>query len=198
MVEVARSFDVSDDDTLVMRQDYLEAVIHEARDLVATGEPHDESKVKVAAVQAAPVFLDLEGSLQKAEGLIEGGREARAWSCSPRRSCPPGRLGCDEVLPGEDAAWYLRLLEQSVVVPARRPGAWADPARAAEVQLVMGINEREEHGGTLYDPLHFDPRGPAARRRRKLVPTHAERLVWGIGGEQISRSTRPLGQEWAV
>jgi hypothetical protein len=28
MVEVARSFDVSDDDTLVMRQDYLEAVIH--------------------------------------------------------------------------------------------------------------------------------------------------------------------------
>jgi hypothetical protein len=28
MVEVARRFDVSDDDTLVMRQDYLEAVIH--------------------------------------------------------------------------------------------------------------------------------------------------------------------------
>ena len=28
MAEVARSFDVSDDDTLVMRQDYLEAVIH--------------------------------------------------------------------------------------------------------------------------------------------------------------------------
>jgi hypothetical protein len=28
MVEVARRFDVSDDDTLVLRQDYLEAVIH--------------------------------------------------------------------------------------------------------------------------------------------------------------------------
>ena len=28
MVEVARSFDDSDDDTLVLRQDYLEAVIH--------------------------------------------------------------------------------------------------------------------------------------------------------------------------
>ena len=28
MAEVARSFDVSDDDTLVLRQDYLEAVIH--------------------------------------------------------------------------------------------------------------------------------------------------------------------------
>ncbi len=27
MVEVARSFDVSDDDTLVLRMDYLEAVI---------------------------------------------------------------------------------------------------------------------------------------------------------------------------
>jgi hypothetical protein len=28
MVEVARSFDASDDDTLVLRQEYLEAVIH--------------------------------------------------------------------------------------------------------------------------------------------------------------------------
>jgi hypothetical protein len=28
MVEVARSFDLSDDHTLVLRQDYLEAVIH--------------------------------------------------------------------------------------------------------------------------------------------------------------------------
>jgi hypothetical protein len=28
MVEVARSFDASDDDTLVLRQDYPEALIH--------------------------------------------------------------------------------------------------------------------------------------------------------------------------
>jgi hypothetical protein len=43
-----------------------------------------KSKVKVAAVQAAPVFLDLEASLEKALALIERGR---AWA--------------DEVLPGE-------------------------------------------------------------------------------------------------
>jgi predicted amidohydrolase len=30
-----------------------------------------ESRVKVAAVQAAPVFLDLEASLQKALALLE-------------------------------------------------------------------------------------------------------------------------------
>ena len=142
-----------------------------------------ESKVKVAAVQAAPVFLDLEGSLQKAEGLIEkAAAEGARLVVFPEAFLPAWPAWVDEVLPGEDAAWYLRLLEQSVVVPGpatRRLGA---AARAAGVQLVMGINEREEHGGTLYNTiLHFDPEGRLLGGHRKLVPTHAERLVWGMG-----------------
>ena len=86
-----------------------------------------ESKVKVAAVQAAPVFLDLEGSLQKAEGLIEkAAAEGARLVVFPEAFLPAWPAWVDEVLPGEDAAWHLRLLEQSVVVPGpatRRLGA---------------------------------------------------------------------------
>jgi nitrilase len=55
-------------------------------------------------------------------------------------------------------------------------------ARAAGLHLVMGVDEREEHGGTIYNTLlYFDPDGRLLGRHRKLMPTHAERLVWGMG-----------------
>jgi predicted amidohydrolase len=55
-----------------------------------------QSMVKVAAVQAAPVFLDLEGSLHKALGLIEkaaaeGARLLVFPEAFPPGPCWPGR-----------------------------------------------------------------------------------------------------------
>jgi nitrilase len=116
--------------------------------------------VKVAAVQAAPVFLDTEASLAKALALIEqaadGGARLLVFA---EAFLPAWPAWVDEVLPGEDEAWHLRLLE-----------------------LVMGANEREEHGGTVYNTiLYFDDGGRLLGKHRKLVPTHAERLVWGMG-----------------
>jgi predicted amidohydrolase len=98
-----------------------------------------ESKVKVAAVQAAPVFLDLEGSLQKAEGLIEkAAAEGARLVVFPEAFLPAWPAWVDEVLPGEDAAWHLRLLEQSVVVPGPVTARLGAAARAAGLHLVMG------------------------------------------------------------
>ena len=45
----------------------------------------------------------------------------------------------------------------------------------------MGINEREEHGGTLYNTILASTPRAGSWRAPKLVPTHAERLVWGMG-----------------
>ena len=90
-----------------------------------------ESNVKVAAVQAAPVFLDLEASLEKALGLIEkAAAEGARLVVFPEAFLPAWPAWVDEVLPGEDEAWHLRLLERSVVMPGPvtdRLGAAARP-----------------------------------------------------------------------
>jgi nitrilase len=142
-----------------------------------------ESTVKVAAIQAAPVLLDLDASLRKAAELIEtAAANGARLLVFPEAFLPGPPVWIDEVLPGEDAVWYLRLLEQSVVVPGPVTDRLGKAARDAGVHLVIGVNERELHGGTVYNTiLYFDPDGRLLGKHRKLVPTHAERLVWGMG-----------------
>jgi nitrilase len=141
------------------------------------------STVKVAAIQAAPVFLDLEASLDKAEGLIKtAAANGARLLVFPEAFLPAWPAWVDEVLPGEDAIWHVRLLEQSVVVPGPVTERLGAAAADAGVHLVMGVNEREAYGGTVYNTvLYFDDSGGLLGKHRKLMPTHAERLVWGMG-----------------
>lgn len=141
------------------------------------------STVTVAAVQAAPVFLDLDASLHKALGLIDQAAAAGArLVVFPEAFLPAWPAWVDEVLPGEDEAWHVRLLEQSVVVPGPATDRLGVAARRAGIHLVMGVDEREQHGSTIYNTvLYFGPDGTLLGKHRKLVPTHAERLVWGMG-----------------
>jgi nitrilase len=142
-----------------------------------------ESTVRVAAIQAAPVMLDLDASVRKAAELIEtAAANGARLLVFPEAFLPGPPIWIDEVLPGEDAVWYLRLLEQSVVVPGPVTDRLGKAARDAGVHLVIGVNERDRHGGTVYNSiLYFAPDGRLLGKHRKLVPTHAERLVWGMG-----------------
>jgi nitrilase len=66
------------------------------------------------------------------------------------------------------------------------------------VHLVMGVIERD--GGTLYcTVLFFAPDGSLLGKHRKLMPTAAERLIWGFGdGSTITVLDTPLGRVGAV
>src|SRR4029450_10108457 len=115
-----------------------------------------QPKVKVAAVQAAPVFLDLEASLQKALTLIEkAAAEGARLVVFPEAFLPPWPAWGAEVLPGEAEAFPLRLLEQAVVVPGPVTERLGAAARAAGVHQVMGGHEREANGGPGYKHILY-------------------------------------------
>jgi nitrilase len=66
------------------------------------------------------------------------------------------------------------------------------------VYLVIGVIERD--GGTLYcSVLFFNPDGSLLGKHRKLMPTAAERLVWGFGdGSTMPVFDTPVGRLGAV
>jgi nitrilase len=156
-----------------------------------------------AAVQAAPVAFDLEATLEKVQRLTTESASGEAdlvvfpeafVSCYPRGLTFGATVGSRTA---EGRAWYRRYWESSIV-----PGPVVDRlgAIACEhgVHLVIGVIERE--GGTLYcTALFFSHSGAYLGKHRKLMPTAAERLVWGTGdGSTLPVFATPLGRLGAV
>src|SRR4029453_13896081 len=144
-----------------------------------------------------PLFLARRASRDKALALIEkAAADGARLVVFPEAFLPAWPAWGDEVLPGGDAAGPPRRREQSVVVPGPVTDRLGEAARAAGVHLVMGVNEREPHGGTVYNTiLYLGDDGRLLGRHRKLVPTHAERLVWGMGGgSDLTVHPTPVGR----
>jgi nitrilase len=81
-----------------------------------------------------------------------------------------------------DEEWFGLLAENAVVIGGPASDRLAAIAAEHGVWLVVGVDEREPHGATIYNTvLYFSPDGGLAGRHRKLVPTGAERTVWGMG-----------------
>jgi len=140
------------------------------------------STVKVAAVQAAPIFLDRRASLEKACRLIveAGRREARIIGF-PEGFIPahPYWFHFEPAVSRRARQFGRDLLRSALTVPGPEVGALCDAARQAGAYVVMGVCERStEATSTLYNSqLFITPEGTLAGKHQKLVPTHAERVV---------------------
>jgi nitrilase len=92
---------------------------------------------------------------------------------------------------------FRRYWDASVDVPGPAVDRLAEIAAENALYLVIGVVERA--GGTLYcTALFFSPNGYVGMHR-KLMPTAAERLVWGFGdGSTLPVFDTPLGRIGAV
>jgi nitrilase len=149
----------------------------------------------IAAIQATPVFLDRDATIEKMGRLAkEAAGRGAALAVFPEAFVPTYPDWVWRTTPWADGDWYARLAEQSVDVPG--PACAAIGAIAAEhgIYLVAGINERA--GGTIYNTLlYFGPDGTLLAKHRKLMPTGGERLVWGQGdGSTLSVIDTPFGR----
>ena len=86
---------------------------------------------------------------------------------------------------------FRLLAENAVVVPSPASDRLAAIAAEHGVWLVIGIQEREPNGSTIYNTLlYLSPEGTIVEKHRKLVPTGSERTVWGMGDGSTLRSCR--------
>ena len=146
---------------------------------------------RVAAVQASPAFMDREASLEKARRLVaEAGSNGAQLAVFPETWLPgfpiwieraPGTALWDHQ-PAKDA--FTRLVANAVEVPGPAVEALCEAAAEAGCGVVMGVNERQggRLSGTLYNTIvYVGADGRLLGKHRKLIPTYAERLIWGQG-----------------
>ncbi len=144
------------------------------------------TSVVVAAVQAGSTLFDTPATLAKAERYV---REAAASGARlivlPEAFLGGYPKGLDFGITvgtrspeGRDV--FRRYREAAVELPGPEVNRLAELAAELDVHLVAGVIERA--GGTLYCTAVFiDPQAGLIATHRKVMPTAAERFLWGQG-----------------
>jgi predicted amidohydrolase len=156
--------------------------------------------VRVAAIQATPVILDADASVDKAirllgEAASKGAKLAvfpeTFVSLYPSNSWARQAAGFD----GFDELWE-RLWDSSLDVPGPLVDRLADACRRHSIYCAIGANEREsERPGSLYNALLLIGPEGLLSKHRKLMPTHHERLFHGVGaGDDLTVADTPIGR----
>ncbi len=139
-------------------------------------------RMRVAVVQAAPVFLDREGSAAKAIAYIEeAGRQDIDLLAFPEGFIPahPVWYHFHPATGKESLRMATELFKNSVEVPGPTVDALNEAARRADVNVVIGVCEkRPATTGTMFNTQLFISReGKLLGKHQKLMPTVGERLV---------------------
>src|ERR1044071_2759415 len=142
----------------------------------------DYGTVKVAAGQAASVFLDREGSVEKACPLIrEAGKNGARVIRFPEAFIPAHPVWYHHHAATGALANKLavELFKNAVEIPGPQTDALGRAARDANAYVVMGVCEKLPNTtGTMFNTqIYLGPDGRLIGKHQKIMPTVGERLV---------------------
>ncbi|WP_150526041.1 carbon-nitrogen hydrolase family protein [Roseibium sediminis] len=137
--------------------------------------------VKVAAVQAAPVWMDAKGTLEKTLTIIEDAAGKGVQLVAFGEVWLPGypfTIWLQAPMVAMDVVMKHRV--NAITLDGPEMAAICEAARVHRIWVMMGFAERDR--GSIYcSQALIDDRGEIVLSRRKLRPTHMERTVWGEG-----------------
>ncbi|KAI0053345.1 carbon-nitrogen hydrolase [Auriscalpium vulgare] len=144
--------------------------------------------VRASVVQACTAAYSLSDTLDKLERLTKQAKERDGTQLAvfpeafiggyPKMSTFGVVVG-ERTVEGRDE--FLRYHQAAIELPSPALARIEGVSRETGVFLVVGVIERD--GGTLYCTVVFvDPEQGYVAKHRKLMPTAAERLIWGQGG----------------
>ncbi|MDQ0814832.1 nitrilase [Streptomyces sp. B3I7] len=172
---------------------------------IGPGAGPDRARVvRAGVVQAAPVPFDPAATTHVVERWLSAAAERNldlvvfpeAFIGGYPKGSAFGAVVGDRTTAGRDE--FARYWNGAVEVPGPLTGRLGELAAAADTHLVIGVVEREF--GTLYcTVLFFSDTGALLGKRRKLMPTGAERMIWGFGdGSTLEVHSTGIGRLGAV
>ena len=140
-----------------------------------------EKIFRVAAVQLSPVLFNRDATTEKVIKAIEKcGREGIRLAVFPETFIPNYPYFAWVQAPAIISDLHRRLYDQAVDVPGPVTDAVGAAVKKSGTVVVLGVNEKD--GGSLYNTqLIFNSDGSLLGKRRKIMPTFHERMIWGWG-----------------
>ncbi|MDS7932891.1 carbon-nitrogen hydrolase family protein [Acinetobacter sp. V91_7] len=158
-----------------------------------------EKLVKVACVQAAPVFLDLSGTVDKTIALIKEAADNGAELIAFPETWIPGYpwfLWLDS--PAANMPLVYQYHQNSLTLDSGHAQKITDAAKQYNIFVVLGFSEKD-HGSLYISQWIIDNKGQTVGNRRKLKATHVERTLFGESdGSSLQVYETDLGRVGAL
>jgi amidase/nitrilase len=144
-----------------------------------------QDRVRVGAAQFAPHFFDKHRTLEKTVRVIEEAERLRLdLLVFPETYFAAYPFWRGSVSVRRSTELIVEMQRHAIRADGEEARVIAEAARQARVHCVVGCNELDDRPGslTLYNTLLVIGRdGRILGRHRKLMPTHSERVYWGMG-----------------
>ncbi len=153
-------------------------------------QPEKPDPRQLACIQAGSELFNMKGTLEKFSDYL-GDAVNKMSKQTPRLAVFPEAFiggypkGHHFGAPvgsrsDEGREWFRRYYDDAILMDGPEVAHIGKLAKDHQCDVVTGVIERD--GGTLYcSVLTFSSQGELVGKRRKLMPTAAERLIWGYG-----------------